>query len=281
MKKGINLLLILAVISLTIASISFVSANIITPASITNSNQSINFATTWNFINITGNENGVTNPLVANTTFYWNGTGAFVAVTKTGLSFNNTVVSATLTISSMSDGVGSLRLIVGNQTALNNTMVDTGRFRVDTTSPTETVSSSNAVNLLQRDSLTFTWAGADTGTGVKNSSFSLTSPDASNCPTLTSTTTSSSQTISDDTSKCIGNYIASTIVCDYVDKCTTTSLTVSIAERGSIVYNPQTVSPNIVSSSGISMTWIFIIIGALLLAIILVVVVLFATGVLG
>jgi hypothetical protein len=242
MKKSVDMTkyILSLIFMLAVFIIPSVSANMITPG--VGSNQSANFATSWNFNNITVTD-GVTNPLVANTTFYWNASGSFVAVTATGVSFNNTVVSATLTISSMAEGAGSLRLIVGNQTALNNTMVDSGRLKLDKTNPTVTISFSKS-QIQTQDTTILTCSNSDSGTDVKNVTIALISPDTTNCPTLNYTTCTSGITFTGSQTNCVGDYNAYITVTDYSGLSTSISALLNVNIRGAGVYIPQEVITN-------------------------------------
>jgi hypothetical protein len=222
-KKTIGLFLS---IFLALAIIPLASAAIaqVTPA--TASNQSANFATSWTFVNETDE---IRNAGSANSTFYWNETGAWVAVTKSAFTCVADVCSATLDISTMGEGRGILNFTAGNNTAVLGGTIG-GRFRVDKTNPTANIAVS-APQINQYQPETITWSSSDDGSTLQSTAVTIVSPNSA-CPTLSYTDASRSVQILNSQTSCTGTYTATIIATDYSGLSTTATATFLVPVGG-------------------------------------------------
>lgn len=201
---------LLPVVSATIAQV--------TPATL--SNQSASFSTNWTFANVT---DGITHPISANSTFKWNATGSWVAVTKSGFTCTTTNCIATLDISSMGEGFGVLNFSAGNNTdVLAGTLG--GVFKVDKTNPTVSISRDLA-EIPTQGTIKVTWSTSDSGSGLSSKTMTITSPDSARCAAITSTSASGSQTLTGTQTACEGTYTASITSTDYSGLSSTSSVT--------------------------------------------------------
>ena len=116
----------LFVLPFTLAAVAWV-----TP--VANANLTTSVVVNVTYANITD----VTTPVSANSSFYWNGSGSWVSVSKTGFACTAAFCNATLTLTGLTDlKGGSLNVTLGN-----NTLVLGGTNRVvtvDNTAPTGT-----------------------------------------------------------------------------------------------------------------------------------------------
>ena len=134
------LLLSLGLLSLVMFS-SFVmgTVDMVTPTSFTNSSGSI----VLNFTYTNGTD--ITNPTDANTTFYQNATGSFVAITTADtLVCNPASCSLTATASELTDGKGqTIYVIVGNDTDTVTSTTNSSNLILYSDTPTCSFSISN------------------------------------------------------------------------------------------------------------------------------------------
>lgn len=199
-----------SVLFVCFVGIPAVSATIAQVAPAANSNQSANFVANFSFVNIT---DGITNAASANSTFYWNSTGSWVAVSKSGFSCTAANCIATLDISTMGEGVGYLNFSAGNSTRVLAGTVGS-KFTVDRTAPAITVTTSPAT-LSVRGAETVTWAVSESGSGIQSTSVTITSPDSVRCPTLSYTDNSNTVQLTAEQTKCQGTYTVTVTSTDY------------------------------------------------------------------
>lgn len=243
MKIKSNLINRIILIASLLVLLPMVSATIAQGQPPTGSNQSANFMTNWTFVNVT---DGITNVNSANSTFYWNGTGSWVAVTKTNFACTAAMCNATLDISTMGEGMGVLNFTAGNTTLrLGGTLG--GAFRVDKTAPTATISTDVSRQERSKDVI-LTWSGTDSGSGVQTTSVTLTGGTDAGCAisgTTSFSTATGTQTLTGTQTQCAGTYTATIVSTDYSGLQSTTSTTFDIYHpSGGSVTIPQTVVDN-------------------------------------
>lgn len=226
-KNNKNILLLsISTIFLFVMLINFSSAAIAMINPVQGANLSANFVTNWSFVNIT---DGVTSISSVNSTFYWNGTGSWVAVTKSNFICNANSCNATLDITSMGDGHGVLNFTAGNTTLRNGGTVS-GLFTVDQTVPTLSIST-DKTSTTQKLPILLTWSATDSISGVQTTSVAVTAVGDAGCsiPTTTySTATGTSTELSGSTTQCAGPYTATLTSTNYAGLSDSTTSTFNI-----------------------------------------------------
>lgn len=216
-----NIFLVLALLTI----LPFASATIAMVNPSAGTNNSASFTTNWTFVNVT---DGITDPLSANSTFYWNGTGSWVAVTKTYFFCLATSCNATLDITSMSDGHGILNFAAGNATKILGGTVS-GVFTVDTSAPVVTLTPS-PTSQINSGSVTTSWTDTDSVSGIQTVSNTITPPTTLNCQSTatTSSTANSNTVLSGADTACLGTYTISHTATNYAGLSTVTTSSFNI-----------------------------------------------------
>lgn len=214
-----SLFLMLFVLSCVSATISFN-----TPTA--GSNQSSAIAVKVYFVNGTD----FTDPTAANTTLYYNTTTtAWTSVDASCTSWaqNGSQVTCTLAITAIPDAKNvRLNMTLGNGTDILGGIVSSA-FTVDDTNPVVSVAVSET-RISQRRLNTITWSATDATSGISSTSVTVVSPDTVACPTLTYTTATGTQTISEEKTACNGDYTVTLTTTDYAGNSNTASTTFKV-----------------------------------------------------
>lgn len=242
---------VLLILPLTSAAVAWV-----TPAA--NANLSTSVAVNVSFVNVTD----ITDPVSANTTFYWNGSGSWVAVSKNGLTCTATHCNATLTLTGLTDlANGYLNVTLGN-----NTQILSGTTRVvtvDNTDPTGTLTLLKP-SIGTNDVQEVTWTSSDATSGVQTVSLTVTSPNTDSCATQSSSSTSGTmQLVGSAQTGCTGTYTTALTITDYASNEYSTSQTFDISAPG-LKNGVNTMAPAETKKGNSSVIWIILIVIAVI-----------------
>lgn len=206
------------------------SAAVTVPRPALNANLSGTFQVDCSYVNGTD----ITSPVIASSSFYWNGTGSEVLfATRSGDIVNSTDFLVTLTTADAGivDGVGGIKCALGNSTSPRYANGTGSKVTIDDTVPATTLSLETQ-NLQSRDSILIQWTATDATSGLNTVVTTVTSPDASRCPTKTYTDTNGKYALSDDLTVCSGEYTVLVTATDYTGNIGTSTSTFKVSSSG-------------------------------------------------